>query len=130
MKPSDRDKRTGKLTIEQYLGLTEGMSFKVAGRMLSLAGDYVNDVIRLHEEGLDPRHDRDALMVLAREATRVETHLARLLVLAAEHCRDRALVDIPATIRSNMKTASRCRSAICQRAMTAVEQSRDERLAA
>jgi len=130
MKPSDREKRTGKLTMEQYLGLTEGMSFTVAGRMLTLAGDYVNDVICLHEAGFDPRHDRDSLMVLAREATRAETHLARLLVLAAEHCRDRALVDIPAAIRSNMKTASRCRSAICLRAMTAVEQSRDEPLAA
>jgi len=130
MKPSDREKRTGKLTMEQYLGLTEGMSFTVAGRMLTLAGDYVNDVICLHEAGFDPRHDRDSLMLLAREATRAETHLARLLVLAAEHCRDRALVDIPAAIRSNMKTASRCRSAICLRAMTAVEQSRDEPLAA
>ena len=130
MKPSDREQRTGKLTIEQYLGLTEGMSFTVAGRMLTLAGDYVNDVIRLHEAGFDPRHERDSLMVLAREATRTETHLARLLVLAAEHCRDWALVDIPAAIRMNMKTASRCRSAICLRAMTAVEQSRDEPLAA
>ena len=130
MKPSDREKRTGKLTMEQYLGLTEGMSFTVAGRMLTLAGDYVNDVICLHEAGFDPRHDRDSLMLLAREATRAETRLARLLVLAAEHCRDRALVDIPAAIRSNMKTASRCRSAICLRAMTAVEQSRDEPLAA
>lgn len=51
-------------------------------------------------------------MVLARDATRAETQLARLLVLAAEHCGDWALVDIPAAIRSNMKTASRCRSAI------------------
>lgn len=130
MKPSDREQRTGKLTMEQYLGLTEGMSFTVAGRMLTLAGDYVNDIIRLHEAGFDPRHDRYSLMVLAREATRTETHLARLLVLAAEHCRDWALVDIPAAIRTNMKTASRCRSAICLRAMTAVEQSRDEPLAA
>jgi hypothetical protein len=130
MKPSDREKRTGKLTMEQYLGLTDGMSFKVAGRMLTLAGDYVNDVIRMHENRLDPRHDRDTLRVLAREATRVETHLARLLVLAVEHCREWALVDVPAAIRSNMKVAGRCRSAICLRAMTAVEQSRDERLAA
>jgi hypothetical protein len=130
MKPSNREKRTGKLTMEQYLGLTDGMSFKVAGRMLALAGDYTNDVIRLHDEGLDPRHDRDSLMVLARDATRAEMHLARLLVLAAEHCGDWALVDVPAAIRSNMKTVSRCRSAICLRAMTAVQQSRDEPLAA
>jgi len=130
MKPSDREKRTGKLTMEQYLGLTDAMSLNVAGRMLTLAADYTNDVIRLHEDGLDPRHDRDALMALARDATRAETHLARLLVLAAQHCTECSLVDVPQAIRSNMKTASRCRSAICLRAMAAVEQGDSQRLAA
>jgi hypothetical protein len=36
----------------------------------------------------------------------------------------------PLGIRLNMKTVSRCRSATYLRAMTAVQQSRDERLAA
>jgi len=47
MKPSGRDERTARLTMEQYLGLADGMSLKVAGRMLTLAGDYTNDVICL-----------------------------------------------------------------------------------
>lgn len=130
MKPSDRNKRTGKLTLEQYLGLSEGMSLKVAGRMLTLAGDYCNDVIELHEDGMDPRHGRETLMHLARAATRAETHLAQLLVLAAQHCTGSELVDVPQAIRSNMKTASRCRSAICVRAMAAEELGRGQQLAA
>ncbi|MGH2943993.1 MAG: hypothetical protein ACRDLN_14600 [Solirubrobacteraceae bacterium] len=130
MKPSAHDQRLGKLTMEQYLGLSEGMSFKIAGRMLALAVDYTNDVIRLHEDGLDPRHDRDALTYIARAATRAETSLAQLLVLAAQHCGEWALVDVPEAIRSNMKTASRCRSAICLMAMAAEQQIRDDRLAA
>ncbi len=130
MKPTHRDNRLGKLTTEQYLGLADGMSFKIAGRMLTLAGDYTNDVIRLHEEGLDPRHDREALTYIARAATRAETRLAQLLVLAAQHCGDWELVDIPEAIRSNMKTAGRCRSAICRMAMAAEQQVRDDRLAA
>jgi len=130
MKPSNSDKRLGKLTMEQYLGLADGMSLKIAGRMLTLAGDYTNDVIRLHEEGLDPRHDREALTYIARAATRAETSLAQLLVLAAQHCAGWELVDVPHAIRSNMKTASRCRSAICLMAMTAEQQVRDEQLAA
>ena len=130
MKPSARDKRLGKLTLEQYLGLAEGMSFKIAGRMLALAVDYTNDVIRLHEEGLDPRHDRETLMHIARAATRAETSLAQLLVLAAQHCEEWTLVDVPEAIRSNMKTASRCRSAICLMAMAAEQQRRDDRMAA
>ena len=130
MKPADRDMRLGKLTLEQYLGLSEGMSFKIAGRMLTLAGDYTNDVISLHEDGMDPRHDRDSLTRLARAATRLETSLAQLLVLAAEHCGDWELVDVPQAIRSNMKTAARCRSAICLMAMAAQEHARDDRLAA
>jgi hypothetical protein len=129
MKPIERDKRTGKLTMEQYLGLADGMSFTVAGRMLTLAGDFTNDVIGLHEEALDPRLDRVALMGLARAATRAETHLARLLVLAAEHCGGE-LVDVPLAIRSNIKTVSRCRSSICRRALTAEQQGHDEQLAA
>ena len=116
--------------MEQYLGLTDGMSFKVAGRMLTLAGDLTNDVIGLHEAGLDPRHDRRSLMALARDATRAETQLAQLLVLAAGHCGDWALADVPAAIRSNLKTVGRCRSAICLLAMAAAEQGGDERLAA
>jgi hypothetical protein len=130
MKPSAHDKRLGKLSLEQYLGLTDGMSFKIAGRMLTLAGDYTNDVIRLHDEGLDPRHDRETLTQLARAATRAETDLARLLVLAVQHCGDWGLVDVPEAIRSNMKTAARCRSAICLMAMAAAQQVRDERMAA
>jgi hypothetical protein len=129
MKPIERDKRTGTLTMEQYLGLPDGMSFTVAGRMLTLSGDYTNDVIRLHEEALDPRLDRFTLMGLARAATRAETHVARLLVLAAEHCGG-DLVDVPLAIRSNMKTVSRCRSSICRRALTAEQQDHGEQLAA
>jgi hypothetical protein len=130
MKTSIRDKHLGTLTMEQYLGLSEGMSLKIAGRMLTLAGDYTNDVIRLRENGLDPRHDRETLTHLARAATRAETSLAQLLVLAAQHCTDWEIVDVPEAIRSNMKTASRCRSAICLLAMAAERQVRDDRLAA
>jgi len=130
MKTSIRDTHLGKLTMEQYLGLSEGMSRKIAGRMLTLAGDYTNDVIRLREDGLDPRHDRETLTHLARAATRAETSLAQLLVLAVQHCSDWEIVDVPEAIRSNMKTASRCRSAICLMAMAAERQVRDDRLAA
>jgi hypothetical protein len=130
MKPSACDSRTGKLTMEQYLGLADGMSFKVAGRMLTLAGDYTNDVIGLHDDSLDPRHNSASLMGLARAATRAETELARLLVLAAEHCADTALVDVPLAIRSSMKTASRCRSSICARSLTAEQHGFGEQLAA
>jgi hypothetical protein len=130
MKPSDRDTHLGKLTMEQYLGLSEGMSLKIAGRMLTLAGDYTNDVIDLHDDGTDPRHDRESLTHLARAATRAETSLAQLLVLAAQHCSGGELADVPEAIRSNMKTASRCRSAICLMAIAAEQQVRDERMAA
>lgn len=130
MKPSVHDKRLGKLTLEQYLGLSEGMSFKIAGRMITLAGDYTNDVIRLHDEAADPRHDRDSLTQLARAATRAETSLAQLLVLAAQHCAEWQLMDVPEAIRSNMKTAARCRSALCLMAMSAGQPVGDERLAA
>src|SRR4051794_3429896 len=130
MKPVALDKHTGRLTLEQYLGLADGMSFKVAGRMLTLAGDYTNDVIGLHEDALDPRMDLRALTGLARTATRAEMHLAQLLVLAAEHCRDADLTDVPLAIRSNMKTVSRCRSTICRLAMTAEQQDHGEQLAA
>ena len=121
MKPTAYDQRTGKLTMEQYLGLTEGMNLKVAGRMLTLATDYANDVIDLHDDALDPRLDPAALTTLARAATRAETRLARLLVLAAEHC-DEAIIDVPLAIRSNIKTVSRCRSSICRLALTAQRQ--------
>lgn len=130
MKPSVHDTRLGTLSLEQYLGLAEGMSFKIAGRMLTLAGDFTNDVIRLHGEGMDPRHDRGTLTHLARQATRAETSLAQLLVLAAQHCGEGELLDVPEAIRSNMKTAARCRSAICLMAMSAERQVRDERMAA
>jgi hypothetical protein len=129
MKPSDRDTRLGKLTMEQYLGLSEGMSLKIAGRMLTLAGDYTNDVIRLHEDAIDPAVDFTTLNGLARAATRAETHLARLLVLAAEHCGGE-LVDVPLAIRSNMRTASRCRSTICMRALSAQQGEAGRQLAA
>ena len=121
MKPTEYSQRTGKLTMEQYLGLTEGMNLKVAGRMLTLASDYANDVICLHDDALDPRLDPAALTALARAATRAETHLARLLVLAAENCGD-AIIDVPLAIRSNIKTVSRCRSSICGLALTAQRQ--------
>jgi len=130
MKTSIRDTHLGTLTMEQYLGLSEGMSLRIAGRMLTLAGDYTNDALRLREDGLDPRHDRATLTHLARAATRVETSLAQLLVLAAQHCSEWEVVDVPEAIRSNMKTASRCRSAICLMAMAAERQVRDDRLAA
>ncbi len=130
MKPSVQDKRLATLSLEQYLGLAEGMSFKIAGRMLMLACDLTNDVVRLHDEGMDPRHDRASLTHLARAATRAETNLAQLLVLAAQHCVGWELVDVPVAIRSNMKTAARCRSAICLMAMTAEQPVRDERMAA
>jgi hypothetical protein len=129
MKPTAHDQRIGKLTMEQYLGLTEGMNLTVAGRMLTLASDYTNDVIRLHEDALDPRLDGVALTSLARAATRAETHLARLLVLAAEHC-DQAIVDVPLAIRSNIKTVSRCRSTICGLALSAQQHGYGEQLAA
>lgn len=130
MKPANRDKRLGSLTIEQYLGLSEGMSLEVAGRMLTLASDYVNDLIALHEQGHDPRHDRDTLTHLARAATRAETNLSQLLVLAAQHCSDWTLADVPEAIRAHVKTASRCRSAICLLAVAAERDVRDDRLAA
>ena len=130
MKPVELDRRTGRMTMEQYLGLCDGMSLKVAGRMLTLAGDYTNDVIDLHEDALDPRLGGPALMGLGRAATRAETHLARLLVLAAEHCRDPELADVPFAIRSNIKTVSRCRSAICGMAMSAEQHGHGEQLAA
>jgi hypothetical protein len=129
MKPVEPEKRTGELTMEQYLGLVDGMNAKVAGRMLTLAGDYTNDVIRFHEDAVDPSLDGATLMVLARAATRAETHLARLLTLAAEHCGGE-LVDVPLAIRSNMKTASRCRSTICMRALTAQQGGEGRQLAA
>jgi hypothetical protein len=130
MKPVEVDRRTGELTIEQYVGLADGMSFKVAGRMLTLAGDYTNDVIGLREDALDPRRDRGSLTGLARAATRAETHLAQVLALAAEHCRDTELADVALAIRSNMKTVSRCRSAVCRLAMTAERHGHGEQLAA
>jgi len=130
MKPATRDERTGKLTMEQYLGLADGMNLRVAGRMLTLAGDYTNDVIRFHEDALDPRLDACALTSLARAATRAETELARLLVLAAENCGDVTLADVPFAIRSSMKTASRCRSSICMRALRAEQHGHGEQLAA
>jgi hypothetical protein len=130
MKPADQDKRLGRLTLEQFLGLGDGMSFKVAGRMIALAGDYTTDLIALREDGMDPRHTCESLARLARRATRTESALARLLVLAAQHCADQELADVPQAIRSNMKTAGRCRSAICLMAMSAQQHARDERLAA
>ena len=130
VKPVELNGRTAKLTLEQYLGLTAGMTFRVAGRMLTLAGDYTNDVIVLHEDALDPRLSAPALTGLARAATRAETQLARLLVLAAEHCREPELSEIPFAIRSNIKTVSRCRSAICRLAMSAAQEGHGERLAA
>ena len=130
MKPADRDRRLGKLTLEQYLGLSEGMSFKIAARMLTLAAEYTSDVIALHQQAADGRDDRESLTRLARAATRAETSLARLLMVAAEHCGDRELVDVPQAIRSNMKTASRCRSALCLMALSVQQHGRDERFAA
>ncbi len=130
MKPPVHDTRLSTLTMEQYLGLTGPMSPTVAGRMLTLAGDITNDVIGLHENGMDPRHDRETLTHLARAATRAESRLAQLLVLAAQHCAEHELLDVPEAIRSNMKTASRCRSAICSMAVRAEQQVRDDRMAA
>lgn len=130
MKPAALDSRTGKLTMEQYLGLEDGMSFKVAGRMITLAGDCTNDVIALHERALDPRVGGLELMGLARTATRAEMQVAQLLVLAAEHCHELELTDVPFAIRSNMKTVSRCRSAICGMAMAAQQHGHGEQLAA
>jgi hypothetical protein len=130
MKPSSLDHRLGPLTMPQYLGLTEGMSARVAGRMVTLAGDYSNDAIRLHDEALDPRLDGAALARLGRAATGIETRLAQLLVLAAEHCQGQTLVDLPEAVRAHIKIASRCRSAICALAISAEQHGRDERLAA
>lgn len=130
MKPATLDQRLGSLTMAQYLGLTDGMSPRVAARMMMLAGDYTSDAIGRHDEALDPRHDAASLARLGRAATRLETYLAQLLVLAAEHCGEQTLVDVPAAIRANMKIAGRCRSAICQMAIDAESHGRDERLAA
>ncbi len=124
------DRRTGRLTLEQYLGLADGMSLKVAGRMLTLAADYVNDVIDLHDDALDPRLPGATLVRLARTATRTETQFARLLVLAAEHCQAPELTDVPLAIRSSMKTLSRCRSAICGLALAAEQHGHGEQIAA
>lgn len=129
MKPIDHDTHTGRLTLEQYLGLSEGMNLRVAGRMLTLASVYTNDVIRLHDEALDPRLDSATLVSLARSATRAETHLARLLVLAASNC-DESMIDVPHAIRSNIKTVSRCRSSICRLALMAQQGGFGEQLAA
>ena len=129
MKPIDHDTHTGRLTLEQYLGLSEGMNLRVAGRMLTLASEYTNDVIHLHDEALDPRLDSATLVSLARSATRAETHLARLLVLAASNC-DESMIDVPHAIRSNIKTVSRCRSSICRLALTAQQGGFGEQLAA
>lgn len=130
MKPTSLDRRLGNLTMEQYLGLPDGMSTKVAGRMLALAADLTGDVLALHAEGLDPRHDRESLTHLGRAATRIETRLAQLLVLAVQHCQTTTLAEIPLTIRSSIKTAARCRSAICDMAIDAGRRGRDGRLAA
>ncbi len=130
MKPRGHDPPPSHLTMEQYLGLVDGMSFRVAGRMLTLAGDYTNDIIRLREDALDPRQDAATLAGLARAATRAETRLARLLVLAAEHCIEGSLVDVPMAIRSSVKTASRCRSSICLLALSAARGGHGEQLAA
>lgn len=130
MKPLTLDTHLGRLTMEQYLGLTEGMTPKVAGRMLTLAGDYTNDIVSLHDDSLDPRHDRVTLARLGRAATRAETRLAQLLVLAAQRCREPALADVPKAIRSNMKTAGHLRSAICLLAMNAAQHGREDRIAA
>jgi hypothetical protein len=83
----------------------------------------------MHEDAVGAGLDRVSLMGLARAATRAETQLARLLVLAAEHCGGE-LVDVPFAIRSNMKTASRCRSTICMLAMTAEQRGGGQQLAA
>jgi hypothetical protein len=130
MKPIQLDRHTGKLTLEQYLGLGDAMSFKIAGRMVTLAAVYTNDAIDLHERALDPRVAGPDLMTLARCATRTETQLARLLVLAAEHCHALELTEVPLAIRSSMKTVSRCRSAICGIAMAASRQDDGQQLAA
>lgn len=130
MKPAILDERTGTLTLEQYLGLADGMGLGVGGRMLTLAADYANDLVRLHEQALDPRLSAPALDSLARAATRTETQLARLLVLAAEHCREPELSEIPFAIRCNFKTVSRCRSAICGMAMSARARGHGRQLAA
>ena len=130
MKPADQDSRLGKLTLEQYLGLRDGMSFKIAARMITLAADLTSDVVALHDEGMDPRHTRESLAQLARRATRTESQLAQLLVVAAQQCSEWQLADVPLAIRSNMRIASRCRSEICLMAMAAQQHARDERLAA
>ncbi|MDP2712693.1 MAG: hypothetical protein Q8O56_15890 [Solirubrobacteraceae bacterium] len=130
MKPLTFDTHLGRLTMEQYLGLAEGMSPKVAGRMLTLAADYANDIVGLHGDCLDPRHDRATLAHLGRAATRAETRLAQLLVLAAQHCGEPTLADIPRAIRSTMKTAGHLRSAICLMAIDAEQRGRDDRIAA
>lgn len=124
------DSRLGSLTLEQYLGLTSGMSARVAGRMLTLAGDLANDSIALHEEAQDPRLAHGALTRLGRAATRVESSLSALLVLAAEHCGAPTLADVPHAIRCHVKTASRHRSEICRLAIAAERRARDDRLAA
>ncbi len=130
MIPSAVLTRVGRLTLKQYLGLSEGMSLRVAGRMLTLAGDFTNDIMQLLEDARDPRHDRDALGRLARAAARIETQLAQLLVLAAQHCTEWELSNIPHAIRENMKTVGRCRSSICLRAIAAEQALRDTGLAA
>ena len=55
MKPSVRDTRLGTLTIEQYPGLSEGMTRKVAGRMHTLAGAHTADIIGRRHRSRRPR---------------------------------------------------------------------------
>lgn len=128
MKPSAHDKRLRKLTLEQYLGLADGMSFKIAGRMLTLAGDYTNDVVRMYQDGLGLPNDAEALNRIARSATRTEANLGQLLGLAALHCADSTLGDVPHAIRSNTKIVARCRSAICLMAIAAMQEDRHQQL--
>jgi hypothetical protein len=130
MKPTRLDQRLGPVTMEQHLGLADGMSTTVAARMLTLAADLAGDALALLANGMDPRHDRDTLAHLGRAATRVEMRLAQLLVLAAQHCQDATLLDVPLAIRCNIKTAGHCRSAICDMAISAAQHGRDDRMAA
>lgn len=121
MKPSGPDKHLGTLTMEQYLGLANGMSSTVACRMIALACDYTTDILHIHDECRRWRDDAEVMRRLCRVAIRAESNLARVLTLAAENCVDHTHAAIPNAIRSNLAVAASCRSAIC---LTAIEGAR------
>lgn len=105
--------------LRRHLGLDEGMSSQVAGRMLTLAAEYTADALAAFGSASEPGLDTLALVRLAQHATRAETHLQALLEMAEQNCADWPVVEVPVTIRSHLSTAARCRSVVCGQAIGA-----------